>query len=110
MITITDCGFSNCGTGIKISGDVTLNVDGLDVDNCGAVFDIDSKYQVNAHVNNVNVSNTDTYLMVDGEAKASSKSMANARTKSKNIYPVYSSSNEMIAYMRIAKGYLASSS
>ncbi|EPT2694975.1 TPA: hypothetical protein I7722_21285 [Vibrio vulnificus] len=108
MITIKDCSFINCGSAFGLGGDVSLTIDGLYIDNCGTVYDIDSEdSNINAHARNVNVTNTETYIKVGGapaKQSTSSPQTDNQVSRSSSVFP-----NENYA-MRIALQYINATS
>ncbi|EMK6891335.1 hypothetical protein ACLIN6_003625 [Vibrio cholerae] len=108
MIKIKNCSFTNCGSVFGLGGDVNLTIDGLYIDNCGTVYDIDSEdSNINAHARNVNVTNTETYIKVGGApAKQSiaSQQTSSQVSRSFSVFP-----NENYA-MRIALQYINATS
>ena len=108
MITIKDCSFINCGSVFGLGGDVNLTIDGLYIDNCGTVYDIDSESSnINAHAKNVNVTNTDTYIKVGG--KPAKQSTPSPQTDSQRISSASVFPDENYA-MRIALQYINATS
>ncbi|MFA0567701.1 hypothetical protein [Vibrio gallaecicus] len=103
-----NCTIVNCGSAFGLGGDVNLKIDGLNIDNCGTVYDIDSESSnINTHAKNVNVTNTETYIRVAGkptEQSSNSEQMEIPHT----AIPLVSSDDNYA--MRIALKYIGATS
>ena len=108
MITIKNGTIVGCDSAFGLVGNVSLNIDGLYVDSCGTVYDIDSESaNINAHAKNVNVTNTGTFIKIGGSptgASTGSKSFETSSAISPLVFP-----NDNYA-MRIALQYIDATS
>lgn len=104
MITLKDCSVTNCGSVFGLSGNVELNIDGLYVDNCSTVYDIDSEdSNINAHATNLHIKNTDTYIKVGKNKTDAVTPVNNIKQIQVPIPPL----NESQSLMRIAQQYIS---
>lgn len=91
MYTFKNCSAVNCGSVFGLGADIDLDIDGLYVQNCGTVYNIDSeKLNINVNDKNLYVENTNTYIRVGNPIQTSFKSLDNSQS-----------------IMRIAQQYIA---
>lgn len=110
MIRMENCTIENCGSAFGLAGDVELNIDGLDVINCGTVYDIESeRSNINAHAKNINVKNTDTYIKVGGNPTVETTSKSNRVNNTSRAANQKVLSNDNYV-MRIALQYISATS
>lgn len=105
---MTNCSVSHCNTVFGIGGDVNINLNGVDVDNCGSVFNFsDQNLNISIDVKKMNVKNTDTYITVSGGEQPITQSTFKSTSPQYRL-PSLSSNDECNAIMRIAFQYLNS--